>query len=260
MLLVVIGGEVVLGQRRLIYFPDRDYPGSVTRRINHGEDVVLRTSDGLELDAWLVRPTRQDRDAALLYLPGNGGHREGRLGVAVEAARLGFTVLLVDYRGYGGNPGSPSEKGLARDAEAAASWLAARGFPGDRTVYLGESIGTGVAARLATTHPPAGLLLRSPYTSLVAVAEDHYPWLPSRLMLRDRFDTLSRLPDIEAPVVVLAGDHDEIIAPEQSREVAENVRNLRGEVVLPGVGHNDPVWFGRFVARQAARLAAQLSR
>lgn len=255
---VAIVGVVLMGawfgQRGLIYFPDRSDPGSAVSQFARAEDVSFTTQDGLTLSAWLVEP-EQPREVAVLYLPGNGGNRLLRAGVAQALADEGFTVLLVDYRGYGGNPGRPSEEGLALDALAAASWLRGNGFPADRTIYLGESIGTGVAARLAASDPPAGLVLRSPYTSLPAVAEAQFGGLPIGRLVRDRFDTLSQLPGIDCPVSVLAGADDTVIPASQSEAVARQVRSLHEHVELAGVGHNDAVWFGPYLAERVGDLA-----
>ena len=252
-------GSIWALQRRLIYFPEPEAAGPAARVVADAQDVTMRTSDGLDLDAWLV-PARPavDRDLAVLVLPGNGGSRVGRAGLAQLLSREGFTVLLVDYRGYGGNPGEPSEEGLARDADAAARLLEDRGFPSDRTIYLGESLGTGVAAALASRRPPAGLVLRSPFTELAAVGSHHYPWLPVRLLLRDRFPVLEHVRRSQVPTVVIHGTADEIVPSSLSREVADAAPRLVEEVVLPGVAHNDPAMFGRPVVAAVTRLADEI--
>ena len=124
---VVIG--VLAGlQRQLIYFPDTGPVPPAGDVIDGARDVTLRTSDGLELGAWFVAPSpASDLQMAVLVAPGNGGNRSGRIGLATELSRRGLAVLLMDYRGYGGNPGSPSEHGLAKDAMAAALALDALG-------------------------------------------------------------------------------------------------------------------------------------
>jgi pimeloyl-ACP methyl ester carboxylesterase len=257
---VLVGGLVMAGlaglQRQLIYFPDTSSPGPAARAVPGAEDVRLRTEDGLDLDAWLVpaKPT-VDRGLAVLLLPGNGGNRGGRAGLAQLLSRAGFTTLLLDYRGYGGNPGTPSEDGLARDADAASAWLDERGFAADRTIYLGESLGTGVAAALASRRPPAGLVLRSPFTDLAAVGSHHYPWLPVRLLLRDRFPVLEHVRGSDVPTVVIHGTADEIVPSSQSAEVAQAAPRLVEEKVLRGVAHNDPVMFGPEVVAAVTRVA-----
>lgn len=253
-------GSIWSLQRRLIYFPDTAAPGPAARVLPSAQDVTMRTSDGLDLDAWLVpaRPAT-DRDLAVLVLPGNGGNRAGRAGLAQLLSREGFTVLLVDYRGYGDNPGEPSEEGLARDADAAARLLEDRGFPSERTIYLGESLGTGVAAALAARRPPAGLVLRSPFTDLAAVGSHHYPWLPVRLLLRDRFPVLEHVRRSDVLTVVIHGTADEVVPSSSSSTVAEAAARLVEELVLPGAGHNDPEMFGRPVVAAVTRLADGLS-
>ncbi|MCA1783380.1 MAG: alpha/beta hydrolase [Dermatophilaceae bacterium] len=250
-------GAAYLGQRHLVFFPDASDPGPLAETAPDvaGQNVRLRTDDGLALAAWLLEPTGSDRGTAVLYLPGNGGNRAGRLDVGQALAAEGFTVLLVDYRGYGANPGSPSEDGLAADARAAAAYLRSVGFTPERTVYVGESIGTGVTARLAASDPPAGIVLRSPFTSLVDVGAAHYPRPAVRLILRDRFESARYLADSPVPVVVLSGDADDIVPAASSAALAAAVGTLHREVVLPGVGHNDAIWFGPFLAEQVAALA-----
>ena len=250
----MVGALAFFGQRSMIYFPDRADPGPAAQTLVTGTDVTLRTADSLDLRAWLIGPTQDDRDLAVLYLPGNGGNRGGRADVAEALAGQGFTVLLLDYRGFGGNPGRPSEVGLVMDAEAAMDHLTEHGFGPDRTIVVGESIGTGVAAHLALTEDPAAVLLRSPYTSLGAVARAAYG-IPLGWALRDRFDTLEKMPRVQAPVTVLYGSADTVIPPAQSREIAAAAPHLVAEVGVEGAGHNDALWFGAFLAEHVAALA-----
>lgn len=255
---LVVGGLAVLVgaawavQRSLVFVPD---PSPVTSP-DRVREVTFRTSDGLELTAWLVEPGADaDRDTAVLYAPGNGGNRAGRLGIGRALADEGFTVLLMDYRGYGGNPGSPSEEGLAKDARAAVGVLRGEGFGPERTLYLGESSGTGVVARLQADRPPAGMLLRSPFTSFVDVGSHHYPFLPVGLLMRDRFPVETYVSSSEVPTTVVYGTDDEIVPSEQSARVADTAGRLEQEVLLDGVGHNDPQMFGRPVVDALVRLA-----
>jgi hypothetical protein len=195
---------------------------------------------------------------AVLLAPGNGGNREGRAAFAEQLSRRGLAVLLLDYRGYGGNAGSPSEDGLAADADAAVAALGEMGYPAQRTLYFGESLGTGVVAALQARHPPAGIVLRSPFTELADVGAHHYPWLPVRALLHDRFPVVEHLEASDVPVTVVYGERDSMVPPELSAEVADMAPALVERVVLERADHNDAVMFGAPVADAVARLARRV--
>jgi fermentation-respiration switch protein FrsA (DUF1100 family) len=164
-----------------------------------------------------------------------------RAPLAAALSRRGFSVLLTDYRGFGGNPGRPTESGLALDARAALAYLRTRDdVQSDRILYFGESLGAAVAIELATDHPPALLVVRSPFTSLADVARLHYPFLPARWLLTDRYPSIERVPRLDCPLLVIAGDTDQVVPFEQSRRLFETAPHLpRRWVALTGVGHND---------------------
>ncbi|MFC4065332.1 alpha/beta hydrolase [Actinoplanes subglobosus] len=240
-------------QRRLIYFPDRSVPATAG-----GSEITLRTADGLRLSAWLFTPLPGTADArvSVLVLPGNAGSRAGRVPLATALTSAGLTVLLLDYRGYGGNPGSPSETGLTLDADAGQAYLASLGRP---ILYFGESLGAAVATALAVRHPPAGLLLRSPFTSLPEAGQTHYPFLPVGLLLRDRFPVESLISQVTAPTVVVYGTADGVVPPAQSRAVAGAAANLTDLVVVDGADHNDRILLdGPALVTATTTLAATL--
>jgi hypothetical protein len=231
-----------LVQRRLIYFPDRSPVPAAATVLAGGHDVVLETSDGLRLGAWLVRPVPPVRGVAVLVAPGNAGSRLARAPLARALADVGFTVLLMDYRGYGANPGDPSQSGLARDVRAAREYLAARaGFTPNRMIYYGESLGAAVVTELATAYPPAGLVLRSPFTDLAAVGRHHYPIVPVRAMLRDRYPVADLIDQITAATVVIYATADSVVPPGQSRAIASRAAGLIRVIPVDGADHNDPV-------------------
>lgn len=223
-------------QRRLIYFPTTGSLPPAAAVLPNGSDVVIRTEDGLDLGAWYF-PVEGDGPAVLMC-PGNGGDRSMRVPLAAALNRMGMSVLLLDYRGFGGNPGRPTEEGLAADARAAQAWLAAQ--PGvDEMVYFGESLGAAVVIGLATERPPEALVLRSPFTSLGDVAAVHYPWLPVRWLLMDRYPSIERIVSVSAPVLVVAGDRDDIVPESMSRRLFDAATEPKRYVVVPGAGHND---------------------
>ncbi len=257
---VVVGGLAAM-QRRLVYFPDTSAVPSAGSVLPGARDVTLRTSDGLDLGAWFAPPTTdRDLDLAVLVAPGNGGNRAGRVGLAALLRKEGLAVLLMDYRGYGGNPGEPSEEGLARDADAAVAALGDLGYAPEQVVYLGESLGTGVVSALAARTPPAGVVLRSPFTDLAAVGAHHYPWLPVRLLLRDRFPVVEHVRRSDVPLVVVYGTDDSVVPPELSRQVADEAPALVEVVTLAGLGHNDPEMFGAPVVDAVTLVTASLDR
>jgi uncharacterized protein len=246
MLLVVVAvwlGVVALAavfQRQLIYLPDRSVP-----QVPAGVEAVgLSTEDGLELEGWFVPAcgscprTGTDPVSTVLVAPGNAGNRALRLPLADGLSRRGHAVLLLDYRGYGGNPGRPSEAGLFADARAARDHLDAReDVEVGRVVYLGESLGTGVVAALARERPPAAVVLRSPFTELADVGQAAYPFLPVRRLLRDRFPVVEPLREVTRPVLVIAGERDRIVPTRLSNTVAEALDAQL--VTIAGADHND---------------------
>ncbi|MFZ1382775.1 MAG: alpha/beta hydrolase [Scrofimicrobium sp.] len=252
-LLIASIGGLYMFQRSLMYQPDVEPPQSEWEP--NTKTVALRTEDGLDLSAWLFEPSQNDERIAVAFFPGNAGNRGSRAGIGQRLADLGYTVLLVDYRGYGGNPGSPTEQGLALDARAAAKWLREAGFPGSRTIYVGESLGTGVAVHLATLDPPAALLLRSPYTSMVDVAQNSFPFVPVGLLLKDRFDTMGDLSKVAAPMTIMYGTGDRLVPPDQSRAVAAAAPSLFREIEVAGAEHNDIYWYGPDLPSEVVDLA-----
>lgn len=227
-------------QRRLIYFPSRARVPPAAEVIAGARDVTLRTGDALELGAWLVPARDPDRGAAVLVASGNAGDRSMRAPLAAALAHEGLSVLLFDYRGYGGNPGSPTESGLALDARAAYRFLAEEaGVPEERLLYYGESLGTAVVTELATEHPPAGLVLRSPFVDLASVGRMHYPFLPIGRLLLDRYPLADHLARVDVPTTVVYGTRDSIIPPAQSLAVAAAAPGPTRVVRVEGADHND---------------------
>ena len=240
--IVVFLGLIWALQRQLIYLPATVPVPPAAAVLPGARDVVLETDDGLRLAAWFVPAGDPGRGMAVLVANGNAGDRSMRAPLARALTARGLAVLLFDYRGYGGNPGSPSEEGLARDARAGQRFLVEEaGFRPDRLLYYGESLGAAIVTRLASEHPPAGLVLRSPFVDLASVGRIHYPFLPVRALLRDRYPLVEQLATVSVPVTVICGGADSIVPPEQSREVAEAAPTLHRVLEIPGLDHNDPI-------------------
>jgi fermentation-respiration switch protein FrsA (DUF1100 family) len=232
-LYVIATSALFIAQRAMIYpaprqaFAARDaFPGF--------RQVHLQTSDGLRLQA-IHRPA-SDSLPTVIFFHGNGDNLHG----AVEATRLlgaaGYGLLLPEYRGYSGNPGSPTEAGLYRDGEAALQWLRQEGVPVIRMVLIGNSLGSGVATELATRHSVRGLVLVSGFSSLADVAALHVRLFPVRLLLRDRYNNQAKLPKVRASVLILHGANDSLIPAAQSVELAKAVKGA-SLVIEPDAGH-----------------------
>lgn len=252
--LTVIGVALLvlwLAQRSFIYFPESTLPAPASVGLARVELVSFKTEDDLDLDAWWVPAARTPSDRTIVVFNGNAGNRAYRAPLAALFSELGYSTLLTDYRGYGGNPGLPSERGLERDARGALKYLATRADVDlSRVVYFGESLGAAVAVRLAEEYPPAALILRSPFTSLAAMGAVHYPFLPARWILKDRFASIDRIARIRSPILFLAGDEDRIIPFSDSELLFEAAGEPKRLIAIRGADHNDEalVWGPEVIA------------
>ncbi|MFO7695305.1 MAG: alpha/beta hydrolase [Vicinamibacterales bacterium] len=228
------------GQRSLMYLPIGTATPPSDAGLPEAEELSVKTSDGLSLGAWFLRPGQGRALASVIVFNGNAGNRSFRAPLARRLADAGFNVCLFDYRGYGGNAGSPSEEGLLRDARAVVATVARRpDVEPDRIILLGESLGTGVAVALAAEVSPLALVLRSPFTSMTDVAAHHYRFLPVRQLLWDRYDSLSRVRVLTCPVAIVAGDGDRVVPYALSRRLFDALPEPKRFITVRGADHND---------------------
>src|SRR5699024_1965196 len=260
--IAIVGVVMWSLQRSMIYFPDTSAVPNAADVLDGGQDLTLHTSDGLELDAWFAPPLDDAiaRDMAVLMAPGNGGNREGRAGLAQHLQDRGFAVLLMEYRGYSTNPGSPSQDGLIQDGLAAVDALQGQGYGPEQTIYFGESVGGGVVAALLSERPPAAAVFRSPFTDLAEVGRHHYPWLPVGLLLRDRFPVTEHVSGTQVPISVIRARHDPVVPAELSAEVTDAAPNLMEERIFEDADHNDTIMFGPEIADAVVRIADEVAR
>jgi fermentation-respiration switch protein FrsA (DUF1100 family) len=232
-----------LMQRRLQYLPDPSRPQLPGQPpYSSVREVELETEDGLRLGAWHwpAESRGELADLTIVLFHGNAGHRGHRLEWMRALASTGAGVLQVDYRGYGGNPGTPTEKGLYRDGDAAVRF--AREQLGDqaaRLVFLGQSLGAGVAVEMAARHGADGLILQNAAATLVDLARGAYPWLPAGLLLRDRFAAIERIPSVRCPLLAIHGQADRIVPIGLGRRLYEAAPGPKTWWAVPEAGHND---------------------
>ena len=205
---VGLAAIVYLAQRSLMYFPDTIRTTPATAGLPEAEAVPLTASDGVHVLAWHVAP--RDDKPVILYFHGNGGSLRYRVERFRKLIADGIGLVALEYRGYGGLGGNPSEHGLIADAEAAYAFAAAR-YQVAQIVLWGESLGSGVAVALAAEKPVGRVILEAPFTSAAAVASARYWYFPVRLLMKDQFRSDERIGKVTAPLLILHGVHDQII-------------------------------------------------
>jgi uncharacterized protein len=231
---------VVWLEPRMAFFPVRGVQETPATAGIAYEDVSIETADGETLHAWWL--AHDAPRGQVIFWHGNGGNLSMWLPPVLEAHRRGFSVLTVDYRGYGASTGRPSEQGLYRDAEAAVQAFHARlGQPDSPVIYWGRSLGATLAAYSATVRTPDAMVLESPMPEVRAVLRSNpVLWLLSFLSSY-RFPTSEFLLTYDGPLLVLHGDADSIIPYRAGRRVFDQAPTTRKTFVeLTGADHNDP--------------------
>lgn len=231
---VAVVGLLYVAQRGLMYFPDRQRVAPASVGLPQASEEMLTTSDGERIVVWHV-PPREGRPV-IIYFQGNGGGLSLRVPRFAALASDGIGLIAVNYRGYGGSSGSPSEEGLIADASAAYDFAAAR-YAASRIVPWGESLGSGVAVALAAEKPIGRIVLEAPFTSAADVGARAYPFAPVRWLMKDQFRSDERIARVIAPVLILHGERDGIVPIEFGERLYELVRGPKRFVRYPNAGH-----------------------
>ena len=239
----VMAGFMFVAQRRMMYHPDTSAPVLDMAGVPEMSAVTLMTADGLELLAWHRAPVVEGLPT-LVYLHGNAGHIGHRGGKVKPYLDAGYGVLLVSWRGYGGNPGSPTEEGLYHDARAALDFLEAQGVPPGRIVVYGESIGSGPAVQVATEREIGALVLEAPLTSAADVAQRHYWYLPARYLVLDRYESLAKIGRVKAPLFIFHGERDRVVPVDMGRSLLAAASEPKDARFFAGADHNNLYEFG----------------
>ena len=247
-----------LFQARLVYFPQIGREMAATPKA-YGltfEPVTLSTEDGEKLSAWWV--PHGSPSGAVLIFHGNAGNISHRVEYLTMFSRLGYSSLIVDYRGYGESTGSPSEEGTYRDARAAWHWLTAvQKVPARDIVLFGESLGGAVAVWLAERENPRALVVASSFTSVPDLGAQVYPFVPVRMISRFSYDSIGKIRSMKAPVLIAHSRDDDIIPYAHGKALYEAAPEPKQFLEMRG-GHNDGFLFMR--EEWIKQLAAFLER
>jgi fermentation-respiration switch protein FrsA (DUF1100 family) len=230
---------IVLLQGKLMYHPVTEISLPEAYGLPHFSEIRLVAEDGVALQAWHKEASTDM--PTVLYFHGNAGNLANRAFLFASLAEHGFGILAVSYRGYGKSEGAPSETGLYRDALAAYDYAAQRlHLPREHLIYFGESLGTGVAVELALRHPPALLALEAAYASVAKRAGEMYPFIPfGDRLARDKYDSLSKIGRVDAPLLMLHGALDTLIPVRHAQALFNAAREPKELIIYPLVHHAD---------------------
>ena len=208
-----------LFQRNLLYHPgENNYFGDqLTVSI---EKVKIKTQDNIELLSWYHNKNSNDYKT-ILFLHGNAGSLENRIHKINHFKDMNVNFLLISWRGFSGNKGKPTEKGLYEDARSAVAWLKSKGVNENNIIIYGESLGTGVATEIAQNKNFAGIILESPFTSMIDAGKDKYPYLPIRLLLKDKYESDKKIKNIKSPILIMHGMVDNIVPFDMGKKMYE---------------------------------------
>jgi len=234
-------------QRGMIYHPGGPLVSPEMAGVAEMKPVSIISSNGsFSLTSW-YKPAA-GKMPTIVFFQGNAGNIDSRSHKARPFLDAGFGMLLVGYRGFGGNPGKPSEQGLYSDARANLEFLASKKVPPGKWVMYGESLGTGIAVQMAFERadktPLGAVILESPYTSLGDAGQAHYPFIPVRILLRDRFRSLDKIAAIKSPLFVFHGTNDNVIPVAQGRALFQAAGDPKQSLWVDGAGHNNLHEFG----------------
>ena len=196
-------------QRNLLYHPSENnyYGDKLTVSI---EKVKIKTQDNIELLAWYHKKDTGNYKT-ILFLHGNAGSLENRIHKINHFENMNINFLIISWRGFSGNKGNPTEQGLYDDAKSAVSWLKNKGLKTEDIILYGESLGAGVATEIAQNHNFSGIILESPFTSMIDAAKNKYPFFPIRFLLKDKYETKKKIKNIKSPLLIMHGEVDKVV-------------------------------------------------
>ncbi len=196
-------------QRNLLYHPAENNYQSDKIQFNYNE-IFIKVDEEIKLKSWIIKKDLK-KFKTLLIFHGNAGHLSNRIYKLNELNKLNINILLISWRGFSGNKGSPTEQNLYKDAKAAIKWLNEQNITNDKIILYGESLGSGVVVEMAKKNNFNSIILESPFTSIEDSAKIYYPYLPVRLLLKDKYDSISKIKKISIPIMIMHGEKDDVV-------------------------------------------------
>ena len=210
-------------QRNLLYHPsENNYQGD---KIQFDyEEIFIKVDEEIKLKSWIIEKDFK-KHKTLVIFHGNAGHLSNRIYKLNELYKLDINILIISWRGFSGNKGSPTEQNLYKDAEAAIKWLNEKNINNNQIILYGESLGSGVAVELGKKNNFNSIILESPFTSIENSAKIYYPYLPVRFLLKDRYDSIGKIKMINTPILIMHGEKDDVIPISMGKELFEKANS-----------------------------------
>ena len=222
-------------QRNLLYHPSENNYQNDEVEFNY-EEVYIEVENEIKLKSWLINKDLKKLKTLLIF-HGNAGDLSNRIYKLNELNKLEINILLISWRGFSGNKGSPTEKNLYKDAEAAIKWLNKKNVNNNQIILYGESLGTGIAVEMAKKNDFNSIILESPFTSIENSAKIYYPYLPVKYLLKDRYDTVSKIKMVESPIMIMHGEKDDVVPFSMGKELFEKANSPKQSYFTPDDDH-----------------------
>mgnify|MGYP005995744407 CR=1 FL=1 len=210
-------------QRNLLYLPSENNYQNDKIQFNYDE-IFIKADEEIQLKSWIIKKDFKNFKTLVIF-HGNAGHLSNRIYKLNELNKLDINILLISWRGFSGNKGSPTENNLYADAEASIKWLNEEGVNNNQIILYGESLGSGVAVEVAKQNNFNSIILESPFTSIENSAKIYYPYLPVKLLLKDRYDSISKIKMINTPIFIMHGKKDNVIPFSMGKKLFEEANN-----------------------------------
>ena len=222
-------------QRNLLYHPSENNYQNDKIQFNYDE-IFIKVNDEIHLKSWIIKKDFKKLKTLLIF-HGNAGHLSNRIYKLNELYKLDINILLISWRGFSGNKGSPTENNLYQDAEASIQWLNEKGVNNNQIILYGESLGSGVAVEIGKENNFNSIILESPFTSIENSAKIYYPYLPVKLLLKDRYDSINKIKMINTPILIMHGKKDDVVPFSMGKELFEKANSPKHSYFTPDDDH-----------------------